>query len=147
MKFLEYEQRIADLERMLQEKDQEFKDKDFQTKLEYKRRYELALERLLETQREFRDAQQRYRESQMLLTKYEDKIKQLQRQLLQSQEITNRAPATASHTQGLLNLGQKQSNIALSLISEPIGEFNATAEGSSLAADDGQRVNKRARET
>ncbi|KAF5564924.1 hypothetical protein FNAPI_1892 [Fusarium napiforme] len=144
-KFLAYDQRVADLERMIQEKEQELKDKDLEVEFGYKRRYELAMEKLLEAQRERCDAQHQYRESQMLLTKYEEKIKQLQRQLLRSQSICNQALAAGSQAQNLLNLGQQQSEIALSLINEPIEEFNAAAEG--FTADDGQRDNKRARET
>ncbi|PNP61142.1 hypothetical protein FNYG_14230 [Fusarium nygamai] len=125
---------------MVQEKEPELEDKDtHMSNLGYKQLFKNA-------QRQLEDMRHRYRESQMLVSKYEEKNKQLQHQLLQSQVISNRALTVASQTQDLLNLGQQQSDIALSLISEPIEEFNATAEGSGFAAHDGQRVNKRTRE-
>ncbi|KAF5561158.1 hypothetical protein FPHYL_6346 [Fusarium phyllophilum] len=147
MKFLENEQRIADLERMVQEKEQELRDKDFQmNNLGYKQRYEQAQQQLLDTQKELRDTQHRYRESQMILNKYEEKEKQVHHHLLQSQSFSNQALEAAHKTQSLLTLGQRQSNQALNLLTDPIAEFNATAESPSFTVQDGQRANKRARE-
>lgn len=147
MKFLEYEQRVGDLERMLQEKEQQLKDKDFQmNNLGYKQRYEQAVEQLLETRRELRDTQQQCRESQILLSKYEEKEKQAHHHLSQSQSFSNQAHEAAHKIQSLLTLGQQQKSKVLNLLIEPIEEFNATAESPSHAAQNGQRANKRARE-
>ncbi|KAF5614221.1 uncharacterized protein FSUBG_101 [Fusarium subglutinans] len=147
MKFTENEQRIADLERKLKEKEQEVKDKDFQMdNLGYKQRYEQALEQTLETQRALRDTRQRCRELEMLLNKYEEKSKQLKHLLLQSREHSNRSLTAVLQSHGLLGLGQQQLDQSLSLLSEPIDEFNATPEGSGFDALD-QRANKRSRET
>ncbi|KAL9568697.1 hypothetical protein ACKAV7_007127 [Fusarium commune] len=147
MKFIEYDQRVAGLERMLKEKEEEVKDKDFQmNNLGYKQRFEQAEQQLQETQQELRDTQHRYRESQMLLNKYQEKTKQLHHHLLQSQAISNRALTAASQTQGLLNLSQQQSDKALNLLGTPIEEFNAAAESSGVAVRDGQRANERLRD-
>ncbi|KAF5544441.1 hypothetical protein FMEXI_6554 [Fusarium mexicanum] len=147
MKFLENEQRIVDLERKLKEKEQEVKDKDFQMdNLGYKQRYEQALEQTLETQRALRDTRQRCRELEMLINKYEEKNKQLKHLLLQSREHSNRSLTAVLQSHGLLGLGQQQLDQSLSLLSEPIDEFNATPEGSGFDALD-QRANKRSRET
>ncbi|KAH7244378.1 uncharacterized protein BKA55DRAFT_692184 [Fusarium redolens] len=74
MKFMEYDRRVADLERMLKEKKEEVKDKDFQmNSLGYKQRFEHAQQQLQETQQELQDMQHRYCESQMLLRKYQEK--------------------------------------------------------------------------
>ncbi|KAF5693068.1 hypothetical protein FDENT_2328 [Fusarium denticulatum] len=147
MKFLEKEQRITDLERKLKEKEQELKDKDFQMDLGYKQRYEQAQEQKMETQRALRDTRQRCRELEMLLNKYEEKSKQLKHELLQSQENSTRSLTAALQAQGLLGLSQQQLDKSLSLMNEPIEEFNATAEGAGFVAHDDQRANKRARET
>ncbi|EXL57997.1 hypothetical protein FOCG_04979 [Fusarium oxysporum f. sp. radicis-lycopersici 26381] len=84
-----------------------------------------AQDQLHETQQELQDMYHRYRESQMLLSKYEEKAKQ---------------------SSGPWALGQQQSNKVLNLLSDPIEEFSAAAESSGLAVHDGQRTNKRARE-
>ncbi|RBQ70943.1 hypothetical protein FVER14953_09271 [Fusarium verticillioides] len=146
-KFLEKEQRITDLERKLKKKEQELKDKDFQmNNLGYKQRYEQAQEQKMEAQRALRDTRQRCRELEVLVNKYEEKSKQLKHQLLKSQENSTRSLTAALQAQGHLGLGQQQLDRSLSLLSEPIDEFNANPEGAGIAALD-QRVNKRARET
>ncbi|KAF5577762.1 hypothetical protein FPCIR_11920 [Fusarium pseudocircinatum] len=147
MKFLEKEQRITDLERKLKEKEQELKDKDCQMDLGYKQRYEQAQEQKMETQRALRDTRQRCRELEMLINKYEEKSKQLKHELLQSQENSTRSLTAALQAQGLLGLSQQQLDKSLSLMNEPIEEFNATPEGAGFAAHDDQRANKRARES
>ncbi|KAF4499273.1 hypothetical protein FAGAP_4564 [Fusarium agapanthi] len=147
MRFLENEQRIADLERKLKEKEQELKDKDFQmNNLGYKQRYDQAQQQLLETQRELRDTQQQLREAQMILSKHEEKDKQVHHHLLLSQSFSNQALEAAHKIQSLLTLGQQQSNQPLNLLNDPIEEFNATTESPGLAVHSGQRANKRARE-
>ncbi|KAG5758806.1 hypothetical protein H9Q72_013070 [Fusarium xylarioides] len=70
-RFLEYDQRVADLERMVQEKEQELADKDIHmSNLGYKQLFKNA-------QRQLEDMHHQYRESQMLVSKYEEKIKHL----------------------------------------------------------------------
>jgi predicted nucleic acid-binding Zn-ribbon protein len=146
-KFLEKEQRITDLERKLKEKEQELKEKDFQmNNLGYKQRYEQAQEQKMEAQQALRDTRQRCRELEMLVNKYEEKTKQLKHQLLQSREDSTRSLTAALQAQGYLGLGQQQLDRSLSLLSEPIDEFNVTPESAGIAALD-QRVKKRARET
>ncbi|KAF4436337.1 hypothetical protein FACUT_6501 [Fusarium acutatum] len=148
MKFLEYDQQVADLERMLQEKEQELKDKDFQmNNLGYKQRYEDSQKELNENQRKLYDTEQQLREAQMLLGKHEEKDKQVHHRLLQSQSFFNQALKAAHKIQSLLTLGQHQSNRALNLLNDPIEEFNATTESPSFAVHDGQRSNKRALST
>ncbi|KAF4956667.1 hypothetical protein FGADI_3656 [Fusarium gaditjirri] len=145
-RLIDYDQRVTDLERMLKEKEEEVRDKDFQlNNLGYKKRYQDTQQKLHETQQELSDTRHQYLEAQLLLKKYEEKDKQVHHHLLQSQSFSNHALQAASKAEGLLVLGQQQSDKALSLLSEPIEQFSATAESPAIAVHDGPRVNKRAR--
>ncbi|KAH7216493.1 hypothetical protein BKA60DRAFT_542113 [Fusarium oxysporum] len=146
------QQRNADLQRQVQEQTKLRRHAEHQTKMSQNRLKERqeqlqdAQDQLHETQQELQDMHHRYRESRMLLSKYEEKAKQVHHHISQSQSFSNRALEAASKTQSLLALGQQQSNKVLNLLSDPIEEFNAAAESSGLAVHDGQRTNKRARE-